>query len=363
MALFGWNFNFIKRKDVLFFKNINKSLYLSTNTTENLFFRPGTAIIKLVKKPAFFSYLPSKKFIITAISVLIAGLGIFWALSQKGFEKTREIFPENLSVKSIFSKAEQKDSDNDGLFDWEEALWGTDINNPDTDGDGTRDGEEAKSGRDPLKKGPDDKLQDSKIFTQKSGEEIPDGWTKTDVLARDFFAKFFTLQQSGNLNQENKDKLTESFLAGMEQEKILDQYKISDIKTVNDNSKEAMKLYGSKLEGVFNSHIIPENELIIFERAIKNQDKKEMQKLEPIAAAYYKASQEILAIEAPSSISELHLNLINNFFNIAKCIERMGTSFQDPVNALAGLKLYQKNIQSSYSILTEFKSRSILNNL
>jgi len=52
----------------------------------------------------------------------------------------------------------QLDSDNDGLKDWEEKLWGTDPNNPDTDGDGVKDGEELKQGRDPLKPGPDDKL-------------------------------------------------------------------------------------------------------------------------------------------------------------------------------------------------------------
>ncbi|MCC6943724.1 MAG: hypothetical protein IT335_04045 [Thermomicrobiales bacterium] len=38
--------------------------------------------------------------------------------------------------------AAQTDADNDGLYDDEEAVWGTDINNPDSDGDGLLDGEE-----------------------------------------------------------------------------------------------------------------------------------------------------------------------------------------------------------------------------
>ncbi|MEK7600659.1 MAG: hypothetical protein AAB463_01690 [Patescibacteria group bacterium] len=50
------------------------------------------------------------------------------------------------------------DTDNDGLPDREEALWGTDYQNPDTDGDGFKDGEETVSGRDPLIPGPDDLL-------------------------------------------------------------------------------------------------------------------------------------------------------------------------------------------------------------
>jgi hypothetical protein len=43
-----------------------------------------------------------------------------------------------------------RDSDNDGLLDWEEAYYGTDPFNPDTDGDGFLDGEEVMGGYDPL---------------------------------------------------------------------------------------------------------------------------------------------------------------------------------------------------------------------
>lgn len=42
------------------------------------------------------------------------------------------------------------DSDNDGLTDAEERIYGTNPNNPDTDADGMSDGEEVKRGRNPL---------------------------------------------------------------------------------------------------------------------------------------------------------------------------------------------------------------------
>lgn len=42
------------------------------------------------------------------------------------------------------------DTDGDGLFDWEEIIIGSDINNPDTDGDGLLDGEEIIYGTDVL---------------------------------------------------------------------------------------------------------------------------------------------------------------------------------------------------------------------
>ena len=45
----------------------------------------------------------------------------------------------------------KRDSDQDGLKDWEEAIFHTDPQAADTDTDGTQDGEEVRLGRDPLK--------------------------------------------------------------------------------------------------------------------------------------------------------------------------------------------------------------------
>ncbi|MEX0931495.1 MAG: hypothetical protein WDZ88_01970 [Candidatus Paceibacterota bacterium] len=55
------------------------------------------------------------------------------------------------------------DTDMDGLADWEEKLWNTDPKNPDTDGDGTSDGDEVFTGRNPLKPGPNDAM-DNPLF-------------------------------------------------------------------------------------------------------------------------------------------------------------------------------------------------------
>ena len=46
-----------------------------------------------------------------------------------------------------------QDTDNDGLFDDEEAEYGCDINNPDSDGDGYLDGDEVENGYDPMGEG------------------------------------------------------------------------------------------------------------------------------------------------------------------------------------------------------------------
>lgn len=60
------------------------------------------------------------------------------------------------------------DSDNDGLDDQQEVIWGSDLFNPDTDGDGYKDGEEVNSGHNPLIPGPNDLINDDNLTLQFS---------------------------------------------------------------------------------------------------------------------------------------------------------------------------------------------------
>ena len=71
------------------------------------------------------------------------------------FLKKRSDFASKLKKSSIKErKVLLKDSDNDGLSDYEEInIYKTDPHNPDTDNDGMSDGDEVKKGRNPLGKG------------------------------------------------------------------------------------------------------------------------------------------------------------------------------------------------------------------
>ena len=63
------------------------------------------------------------------------------------------------------------DSDQDGLTDAEEKLYGTDSHKKDTDGDGYSDGVEINSGYDPLKPAPGDRIVPEKIKNQTENKD------------------------------------------------------------------------------------------------------------------------------------------------------------------------------------------------
>lgn len=89
------------------------------------------------------------------------------------------------------------DSDQDGLTDEEEKSYGTEIRNKDTDGDGYSDGAEVKSGYDPRKPAPGDKI----LVTESLGG--PSQNEEKAVLGE-------TIQNSNeNLTQKIAQKLSE----------------------------------------------------------------------------------------------------------------------------------------------------------
>lgn len=92
--------------------------------------------------------------------VFLVSLGL-WLLrgtTEESFVPPEQNVVNNAQLPPV-SPMKLSDTDGDGLFDWEEALWGTDALISDTDADGTSDGEEISLNRNPRKAGPGDIAQ------------------------------------------------------------------------------------------------------------------------------------------------------------------------------------------------------------
>jgi len=104
----------------------------------------------------------SRKTIFIALAAIVVVGG---AVAYIEFKNNADVY-ESQSPSGLTAVERQiitRDADEDGLADWEEVLWKTNIKNADTDGDGANDAEEIKANRNPLVKGPDDKLDSATI--------------------------------------------------------------------------------------------------------------------------------------------------------------------------------------------------------
>jgi hypothetical protein len=308
-------------------------------------------------------YLPTKKFILIGLSLLIIGGGFLI------FSKTQKIkISEKLPIHGngnnpIIAEEIAKDSDNDGLKDWEEALWETNPNNPDTDGDKTPDGQEIKEGRNPLVPGPNDKLPKFKPENTKSSSEIPLPSSLTDALSRELFTQYWLAKQQsgGEISKEDATQIARSFADSIQnfgEVNKVENYLKSDIKIADNDRVETIKDYGNNLGFIIRKYFdpLPESEIFIFKRAAENEDKAELKKLEPLASAYRQTVKEMLSLETPPSFSDSHLELINHFNIIAQEIDMMQKLIEDPSQALLAVQQYQKEAEATQKILGDINT-------
>jgi len=294
--------------------------------------------------------LPSKKFISTASAIIVA-LVLVYSISHitgKGTEAPEKTNGENSIT---FNSLTEKDSDNDGLKDWEEILWGTDPNNPDSDGDGTADGEEASNGRNPAIAGPDDNIdlsetqQNSSLFNTDDAD-----MTKTDLLSRELLKSVLIMQKTGNIDEQSINDVSNYFV-----QEILGNsvdtpagYVYSDLKIAKVDDKETIKAYGNELGIIIMRYYDTtkdHTELDIIKDMLNNRYSKDTEKItgfDEFIKYYEDGSLELLGLTVPKGISETHLEAINTLGNTAEALKTMRFFYSDPLVGVSGLIQYQK---------------------
>lgn len=263
----------------------------------------------------------------------------------------------------------QSDADHDGLKYWEEALWGTDPNNPDTDGDGTPDGEEVKEGRIPTLAGPNDKLKtinnpDGTISLRETGTSTEK--SLTDTVARNLYANYAVLGQSGKLNAENQDKLMTDLSNSVIQIIKPKIYTANDIKNMVEDNPDTIKKYGNDVATIINTNLKKEsfNEVTYLNNYMEKNSSADLQKVVLSSNNYKKTLQDMIEISVPQNALETHLNLVNSISSFSKSLEGMIMINDDPIVSLVSLKNYQEGMSAMLNAVNDlgiyFKNQKIV---
>lgn len=270
-----------------------------------------------------------------SIVILITGLVISGIIFYSDKTKSKkEIVNEDRTAMLIQNQAAiSSDSDNDGLLDWEEVLWGSDAKNADSDNDGTTDGDEVKSQRNPLIAGPNDKVEspEEKALAELEKKQLNEDSVTAkfnNVLIKEYFNRVD--QNYGISNYDKMDIINQSFEAVIDDIKITPKFKPSDLKTFNLLEEDKLISYADKFLQFHKDIQAPIN------LASKNNDHKAISKI------LRNLSDKLVLIEVPQQISADHLNLINGYYTMAESVEEMFLAEADPVLGLVGLKTFQK---------------------
>lgn len=264
---------------------------------------------------------------------------------------------QNTDTKKITEEALNKDTDGDGLKDWEEVLWKTDPNNPDTDGDGTPDGEEVREGRDPMIKGPNDKIITE--IKQNNSTESPN---ITDAFVKEIMSTYTKMAQKGTANKQEIETLNKQLLqeiTAKTSQSDIPAYTTNDLNISKTNSEKQISIYKENLKTISIKYSkMGKNVVDIVNDALKTKNEEELSELKNSIEVYNKLIKELLAMSVPSTISQIHLNIINAYQSIVNSAKNMQLVLKDPVVGLAGILQYIIQIRKLESITNQLYNNS-----
>ncbi|MFA6797218.1 MAG: thrombospondin type 3 repeat-containing protein, partial [Candidatus Paceibacterota bacterium] len=248
-------------------------------------------------------YLPSKNFLI-ALSIAIVIIIIAVIVSSIDFNSKKQ---DNSNLESVFLSTLTKnntDSDEDGLTDWLETLYGTNPNKKDTDDDGTTDGQEIKEQRDPAKANtakegetPNDKIDPIIIEQDKSMSDEYEKLNPTEKLARNIMSDIMASQPvSGTMDEETMNTIINKTLNEIPQKEFTGITKIEDLNFIKIDKNTI-----SRDLGIYKNSYYKETEIL---RKILGTDLLTM--------SNYMIKEEEINEEEFSKVIEKYQSVVNN---------------------------------------------------
>jgi hypothetical protein len=296
----------------------------------------------------------------TAVAVVVAlvSVGLFITIALLPRKKSAPAAPRTqnrtLSVVEEAARAQlSEDGDQDGLKDWEEALWNTARDNPDSDNDGTVDGEEVQAGRNPAVKGPHDTLKAEKTTPTTATTTETD--TKTARFGRELFAEYMAKKQSGlPITESDTAAMLTPLIASYAGEAQLPKYSIADIK-VGEDSKNELRRYGNELGAIDRQYGTRPNdktkpsELEILARFAANPEGGSLDELAPVVAQSRTLVTAAAALEVPSSFVVAHVDFLNHLSGYADVLETVADFQRDPLASLVALQRFEALTRAIYA--------------
>ncbi len=311
-------------------------------------------------------YLPSRNFLIViSITVFIVLILIIINYSKTSTSIYTINDDNNIKIETI-SKSEWAsnsiDSDNDGLANWQETLYGTDPQNPDTDNDGTTDGQEVAELRDPLKANtalsgqePNDKISSEALSYNKSVVEEYENLNTTEKIARNMISDIMAIQQgTGSITNEQAKYLANNAIKNLPQKEYSSKTTESDLNFVDlteDNVKNYAIFYykeTAKLELVLNK------DADIINKVIEKPSTENIKNLDIIISLYKIIINAFIKAPLPKGSpwgTTYHLMLINELEKLVLIEKDLGIFSKDPADNYFSFFAYSDTKRALLSVM------------
>ncbi|KKU49642.1 MAG: hypothetical protein UX71_C0009G0005 [Parcubacteria group bacterium GW2011_GWA1_47_10] len=271
------------------------------------------------------------------LAIFLTKNGLPWR-NVEVYKGTEGLSYESALVEDLI----KRDTDGDGVLDWEESLLGLDPTKTETTA-GTPDITVANKLR--AEEGTD-------ISTAEGAPE--ENLTETDKFSRELFSTVAALEQSGSLDETTGQKMVDSLVNSIGNSA---QRKIYTLTDLNIDNKATIQQYNNALDEIYTKYPIENGVLVVLEKFIVDQNNVDvgaLEELNPIIGQNKKILTALVKTSVPQYLSVLHLNVVNGLQAVTENLSDIQLYDQDAIVALGGMTKYQENA---------VKLESSLNNL
>ncbi len=270
------------------------------------------------------NYLPSKQFIKRVLSI-IALLIIAVCVYKIAIFFKNKLHKDNSPV-VIEPGVIQKDSNNNGIPDWEESLWGLD---PKGNGDSNKEFIMIKR----------ETLAKENGADSKSNEPL----SENETLSREFFAIVMSLQESGNLDENSMQSIAETIGQKIVAVPLPNKYTKDMVSTIKANPANT-DAYSTKVANLIKKYEQEDlgKELTFISVGLSTNDPQAFAEADKVADLYDSFSKELIKIQVPNTLSDIHLSLANNYENVSQSIKDMSQMLVEPLLGMKALINYKK---------------------
>ncbi len=284
-------------------------------------------------------------------ALVIAGVLIVGSvlITNNGFAFLNPNTANAESTQALLKAYAAKDSDSDGLPDWEEALYGLDPNNAHSFSPNVTDGEAVAQG---LVK-PKFVTQADSTTTATSTTDLPPGITAapgsiTEQFSQTLFSDYMTQSAQGGsiMSDTDIDAFAQQEMQTFAQNHTNQStYDISSVHISSESGVPALTTYAAAAQAAFAANTTPTTESGIdyFSDYVEKNDASALTKVAAIGAADTNIGHAMIAMSVPSEAQYAHLEIANALINLGVDFTNMGTMNSDPLRAYLGLSNYQSD--------------------
>lgn len=244
-------------------------------------------------------------------------------------ETGSELLYSNETLESLVNK----DTDQDGVLDWQESLYGLDPAKKET-----------TPGKPDISAINELKAAQNEDSNKPSNNKEEENLTETEKFSRELFSTIVTLNQTGNIDQVTIDALSTSLSERINNPVYKRVFTTADIKITDNETRQALQKYSDELNAIYSKYHTKKGVPVILQELIDDEENLEiLAELDPIIAQTGNIISESLKIQVPRSISSLHLDLINSTERILENTKDMRLFDTDIIVAISAIGQYEKN--------------------